>query len=132
MKTSLLPVIFLFLAGCASFEPGAQRTETHAAVRLPNGLIVVTDSDHPPFALPGPDAPYPEEAKTRGVHGQVSVEVSVSSRGLVTDVRIISSPDESLSNAARKALPGWTFLPAVQGGNLVSGKIVVKFNFEAK
>ena len=132
MKTLLLTVSVILLAGCASVDTQVPKSEEHAAVRLPNGFVVVTDSDHPPLALQRPDALLPQDAKARGISGEVTAKVTVSPEGLVTSIEIISSPDDSLTKAAKEALQAWVFIPAVQSGRLVSGKIVAKLDFRAK
>ena len=54
------------------------------------------------------DAVYPEEAKRRGIQGEVAVEIKVDSNGQVTDARAVSGPD-TLRQAAADAAKHFRF-----------------------
>lgn len=51
---------------------------------------------------------YPVEAKVRRVEGVVSVELNVDAKGLVTDARVLTGPEE-LRRAALQAVLQWQF-----------------------
>ncbi|HUQ95225.1 MAG TPA: M56 family metallopeptidase [Bryobacteraceae bacterium] len=53
-------------------------------------------------------AQYPPDAKLRRIEGRVVVEVQVNTRGLVSDARVVSGPDE-LRRAALQAVLQWEF-----------------------
>ncbi|MBI4904932.1 MAG: M56 family metallopeptidase [Acidobacteria bacterium] len=51
---------------------------------------------------------YPAEAKLRRIEGTVGIELSIDGKGLVSDARVISGPDE-LRRAALQAVLQWQF-----------------------
>jgi len=63
-----------------------------------------------PRAIHKAAAVYPPIAKVKGIEGVVSLEVSIDARGLPTDVRVISGPEE-LRRAAIQSVMQWQFEP---------------------
>ncbi len=53
---------------------------------------------------------YPEEAKRRGIEGSVVLDVTVSERGNVTSLRLVSG-NEILARAAITAVRQWIYDP---------------------
>jgi len=51
---------------------------------------------------------YPPQARSKGIEGDVVIEVVVSQKGLVTDARVVSGPEE-LRNAALASVLQWHF-----------------------
>lgn len=66
---------------------------------------------------------YPPDAKLKRIQGTVLAEVSIDERGLVTDTRIISGPNE-LRRAAQQAILQWQFAPS---GRASRGDIELNF-----
>jgi protein TonB len=67
---------------------------------------------------------YPFEARHRGEHGTVLLEVSIGADGTVTGVRVAtSSGHRRLDRAALVALRSWRFLPARSHGEPVPTRI---------
>lgn len=63
---------------------------------------------------------YPESARSRGVEGSVSIEVTVLADGTVDDVRVVRSSGAAvLDRAAVRAVRGWKFRPAAVNGEAV-------------
>jgi len=63
---------------------------------------------------------YPPEARKKEITGVVQVEFTVTKEGLLTDFRILSSPDQILSNEVSrvvKSVPGW--YPAISHNRLM-------------
>ena len=54
---------------------------------------------------------YPEEAKKAGVQGKVLAFVWFDKDGKLVEAKVLSSPDESLSNAVLSALSEWRISP---------------------
>jgi protein TonB len=74
---------------------------------------------------------YPEEARLKRKQGIVILQFSISSYGQISNICILNSPDESLSEEAIrvvKSMPNW--LPAKSNGMEVSSsyKLNVKFS----
>lgn len=53
-------------------------------------------------------AEYPPIAKVKGIEGPVSLEVNIDARGMVSDARVLSGPEE-LRRAAMQAVLQWQF-----------------------
>ena len=90
---------------------GGNNSETNAIVTGPNVIPASVDAK---YHNQEPD--YPSEAVRRAEQGAVTLLIHVSAEGLAREVDIEqSSGFMSLDNAARGAVMGWHFLPAVQG-----------------
>nr|AIA11475.1 Gram-negative bacterial tonB protein [uncultured bacterium] len=70
------------------------------------------------------DAVYPEEAKRKGVEGDVVLEVTINEKGDVSDARV-KSGDELLSKAAMDAMKQFRFSNSLQKPVLAT----MTFNF---
>ena len=97
-------------------------------VRDADGVQVKTDFG--PFKLLHRDAvAYPDEARKKGVSGDVVAGLSVNSQGEVTDARIVSGPEE-LRRAVLQSVLGWHF--ADETHNLPANfEVAVRFNAAA-
>lgn len=74
---------------------------------------------------------YPQSARARGLEGSVLLEFTVSERGQVSDIRILSSKPEGIfDQVAIEAIKKWTFSPGITNGQAVVSKIKQKVNFE--
>jgi TonB family protein len=62
---------------------------------------------------------YPEAAKGAGVQGTVNMEVTISKDGVPTEVRVLSSPSDDLSESAIEAVRQWRYRPALLNGEPV-------------
>lgn len=59
---------------------------------------------------------WPEQARAAGIGGVVRFEAAVDATGKVTDVRILASPHELLSEATIAAVKRYAFRPRLKGG----------------
>jgi TonB family protein len=75
-----------------------------------------------------PQADYPEAARSKGISGKVTVEVTINEQGRVTSARAISGPAE-LGGAAEAAALKARFAPTKLSGTTVSVNGVITFNF---
>lgn len=76
---------------------------------------------------------YPEECGKTGVEGRVIASFVVDRDGLITDVKVLRSPDERLSNEAVrlvKSMPRWQ--PAMQGNKFVRSRFNLPIMFRIK
>ncbi len=64
-----------------------------------------------------------------GHMGTVHVEVSVAKDGRVTEVRVLESPNEYLSEDVSRALMQWVFSPLIMGGENKAFKFRQPFVF---
>jgi len=74
---------------------------------------------------------YPKEARKAHVQGSVVLHAIIGTDGHITDLSVISSPDQSLSDASLKAVHTWTYQPYLVDGKptAVDTTITVNFNF---
>jgi len=71
---------------------------------------------------------YPEGCRSRGVEGVVIVEFDVSPEGNVINPRISSSPNGCFNRTVLKAISGWKYPPAANGGMRYG--VIERFNFQ--
>lgn len=86
----------------------------------------------PPRPLPGNPFPeYPSQALAEDVEGAVLYRAQVDAGGKVREVEILAVPREGVGfeDAARSALGGWSFEPALRDGEPVAGQFEGKFDF---
>ena len=72
--------------------------------------------------------PYPPEAASQHVHGEVAMDVTLNDDGTVQEVKVIEG-DPLLADAATAAVEQWKYHPRMVHGKLVD-KIVVVLKFE--
>jgi TonB family protein len=73
--------------------------------------------------------PYPTEARARGIQGNVVFEILISSDGRVREMKVISSPDPVLTNAAQSAVSAFKFRPARMADKPVAIRIRYTYRF---
>jgi TonB family protein len=76
------------------------------------------------------DPEYPEEARARGIHGEVVLRAVVSIQGTVLSLTSISSPDPQLAEAAIKAVSQWRYQPSLLNGEPIETATTITVNFE--
>jgi TonB family protein len=81
-----------------------------------------------PFRLREIRPAYPAEALEKGIGGVVGVEVTVDTRGVVTDARITQSV-AGLDDAALAAARQWEFAPAILNNTIVPVIMDVRLTF---
>ncbi len=73
---------------------------------------------------------YPVVARRKGWEGEVRLLVRVGETGRVGKISIESSSGYSiLDRAARRAVRGWTFIPATAAGQNVASEVVIPVDF---
>ncbi len=82
-----------------------------------------------PQALTSINPDYPEEARSLGVEGRVTMEIGLDEKGKVWEVTILKSPHPSLSAAARKAVLKTHFTPAKLNGQARAVKMQFSIRF---
>lgn len=85
----------------------------------------------PPDYLDCPEPPYPPQLRQRRISGCLEVLISVSSRGLPTEVEITkSSGNQQLDrHAINWILKHWTFRPACRGTNNIAAQVRTQLSF---
>lgn len=69
--------------------------------------------------LQGAPPEYPEASRSKGVQGTVLLEAVISTRGLPLSLKVLSSPDKALLEAALKAVKNWRYQPTLLNGKPV-------------
>jgi len=104
------------------------------AVGDPNALHYGMSLTIPPLHQPEPKLetkvlpPYPPEAASQHVYGEVAMDVTLNDDGTVQAVKVIEGIP-SLNGAATEAVKQWKYRPLTVNGNLVN-RIVVVLTFD--
>jgi protein TonB len=86
----------------------------------------------PPRLLHEVKADYPEEARRRGIEGEVVLELVVYRDGSVGDIRLVAGLGYGLDERARAAVRQWRFEPATRGGAKVDVVVEVAVEFRLR
>jgi TonB family protein len=62
---------------------------------------------------------YPKAAKLAKIQGVVKLGVVISKEGVPTDIRVVSSPDDDLTQSALEAVRQWRYKPVLLNGEPV-------------
>jgi TonB family protein len=76
------------------------------------------------------DPDYPEDARSRGVQGDVVLRAVVSMKGTVLSPKAVSSPDPQLTEAAIKAVNEWRYQPSLLNGEPIETATTITVNFQ--
>jgi TonB family protein len=97
-----------------------------------SGLIQETGGEsRAARALQVTNPDYPQSARARGIEGFVVLDIVVSERGQVGEVRVLSSKPEGVFDlVAIEAVKKWTFEASIENGKAVASHIKQKVNFE--
>jgi TonB family protein len=94
---------------------------------LKEGDLVEMSADvAPPKKISGDTAYYPRKAERNRMQGLVVVDMIVTEKGDVTDLRVLESAGEVLDQAVLDAVKSWRFEPATKHG------IKVKVHWQAR
>jgi TonB family protein len=88
--------------------------------------------DKPVLQRPGnPHAQYPDEMRSRGRIGDVTVQYVVDTTGRVdmNTIEIIKSTDPTFTNSVKSVLPEMRFFPAETAGHRVRQMVQQSFRF---
>lgn len=96
----------------------------------PPHVPVMVEPTIDPRALPAFQPDYPGSMIRQGVEGTVTVRVTISAEGRVTDIERLAASDESFWLATRRhALRQWRFRPATRDGVAVAATKVLTVRF---
>ncbi|MDH4468086.1 MAG: TonB family protein [Bacteriovoracaceae bacterium] len=74
-------------------------------------------------------APYPKEAKDKGIEGNVILEILIDQTGSVRSAKLISGPGFGLNEVALESIKKFKFRPAKIENNFVAVKIRYSIKF---
>jgi TonB family protein len=72
---------------------------------------------------------YPEGARMRHVGGSVVLSAIIGRDGRIHSLKVLSTPDEALSNSALAAVKQWTYKPYLLNGEPVEVDTIITVNF---
>ncbi len=72
---------------------------------------------------------YPQDAKQKGIEGSVFLQAVILKDGRIGALEVLSSPDESLSQAASEAVRQWVYQSTLLNGNPVEVITRITINF---
>lgn len=128
----------LLLLTVAVLACGAASAQTVTPLDQDNEIFTVVEHD-PQFPggnealyqYLGSNAHYPEKAKEQGVQGTVYLTFIVERDGSISNIRVLRSPSDLLSEEAQrlvKAMPKWK--PGQQRGKKVRVQYNLPINFQ--
>jgi TonB family protein len=86
----------------------------------------------PPSLLREVKAGYTDDARRRGIEGEVELEIVVRRDGSVGDVRVLRGLDRGLDQKAIEAVRQWRFSPATRHGAAVDVIVDVAIEFKLR
>src|SRR5262249_40203060 len=107
--------LILFTVLCAALTAKGASTPSVQNVRFAQE-VGPTDLVTPPHALTHPAAPYTDEARRRGIQGNVIVQAYFDADGTITVLKVVKGLGYGLDANALAALKRWRFAPALQNG----------------
>jgi protein TonB len=143
---TLLPILFLFVSGCAlkSNKPKTQQVyavQVRETVRFdesspppsaPTQVFEIYNLDEPPQPLVQVQPEYPEKAKKAKLEGRVLVAVVVDENGDVIEASIHLSTNPIFNEAALEAAKKMKFKPGRLKDKPVKVKVLIPFVFNLK
>jgi TonB family protein len=88
--------------------------------------------DAPPRVLRFAEAEYPPAERQAGREAAVTLELTVTTEGRATDVRVLESAGEAFDRAAIEAVGRFEFTPAMQAGQRTSARIRYRYRFRLR
>jgi carboxyl-terminal processing protease len=85
--------------------------------------------DEQPKLISSAEPVYPMECRRQGIWGNVVVEFVVRPDGTTTELKVVTSPDARLSQAAVDAVAKWRFIAGTQNGKAVYTHLRVPVSF---
>ncbi len=98
--------------------------ESDGSVRIGEGVT-------PPIAIATPEPEYSEEARGKGISGNVVVSLQVDVNGLPTHLKVVRGIGFGLDEMAMEAVSRYRFKPAMRGGKAVPYDMNIEVNFQS-
>jgi protein TonB len=87
------------------------------------------DSDTRAVPLKTPPPRYPEQMRSDGISGLVTVKVSIDPSGNVAECTVSKSSRAEFEQAALSAIKTWKFRPASKDGQPVASQLIIPIKF---
>ena len=99
----------------------------------PAGAALARGATSAPSLDPGcanPPPVYPPNSRRAGEEGVVQIVVTIGANGRAIGAQIAaSSRSAALDEAARRAVLGWCYRPALRNGEAVQGQVATNIRF---
>jgi TonB family protein len=104
-------------------------SETPASGATPSPTVRVSSAVLTGFLIYNPAPAYPPEAKQNHIQGDVVLALMVDKAGATKDIRMLTSPDQALTDSAIAAVSHWRYRPYQLNGSPVDvqSTVVVRF-----
>jgi bla regulator protein blaR1 len=79
--------------------------------------------------IAGENPTYPPEARAKKIQGTVVLDATISKEGAMEDLRVVKSPDKSLSESAMKAVRTWRYRPYLLNGDPVEVETTINVTY---
>ncbi len=134
-KYFVLTVIFSVFAFSSCTDRGernAGKTDVQDTTKGKNVIQDQVEVDEYPTVLKTVTPKYPEEARKKGIEGEVVVQALVGKKGEVQELKVIKNESGSaeFGKAAMDAVKQWKFKPATKKGDTVSIWIAIPVKFK--
>jgi TonB family protein len=110
-------------AGGAVAGPVPQKATPEPAPGVKRGLVKG-------FLVSQSQPWYPDEAKEKHIQGKVVLSLLIDTDGTTSDIEVLSSPDQALTDSAIAAVKQWRYKPYELNGVPVSIRSEVEVNFQ--
>ncbi len=119
-------------APLATKRPGWTASDSNPdTIGIDRNVIYDKDSvDEKPVPIKKIQPFYPEFVKDQGISGIVKTSLVIDQNGKVSDINVISSPNEALSDEVRKAIARWEYKPGRIKGVPVKVQTTVEISFQ--
>lgn len=130
LSATLIPgKIYETMKISASDQSGSTQSQQNQAASTPVQQIRVGGNIQAAKLVHKVAPVYPPEAKQKGIQGSVFLQAVILKDGRMGAVEVLSSPDESLSNAATEAVQQWTYQSTLLNGNPIEVITRITINF---
>ena len=82
------------------------------------------------FLVDNPTPVYPPEARRNHIQGKVVLALTIDKAGTAKDIRVLTSPDQTLTDSAIAAVSRWRYRPYQLNGSPVDVQSTVEVNFK--
>ena len=105
--------------------PGSSETIAPAILQVSKGTLQgLREKDFAPV--------YPAEAKKNRIQGRVVLALTIDKTGTPREIRVVTSPDQSLTDSAIAAVSQWRYRPYQLNGSAIAVQSTVEVNFQLR
>ncbi len=121
-----LPLLAILLASTSLLAQDSGSVDAPRKIRLCTGKKPEQPCIIPPISISTPEPDYSNEAREKGLEGNIVLILVVGVDGRVHDLHVTKSLGAGLDEKAIEAVKRWTFTP----GKLDEKPVAVKINVE--